>query len=139
MKQSEAINRSVLHFPKVFKKIGIILIVLSIIAAAGVKTVYPDVEQSQKDLFKIIIYNFLILGLFFTAWSRDKFEDEMTLQVRMKAISFTFMTSVFYTIINPLVDIIMKQEATELGSRELIIFMLMLYIVFYTLQKRSIK
>ena len=137
MKQSQVINSTALLFPNYFKKIGILLILVSVAVAVAIKFLFPELEPAQKELYKIIFYNMLILGLFFAAWSRDKFEDEMTLQVRMKAISFTFMTAVFYVIVRPFADMVMNDAAVELGSRELMIFMLMMYILFYKLQKRA--
>ena len=93
--------------------------------------------EEQKDFYKVIFFNILILGLFFIAWSKDKFEDEMTMQIRMKAVGFTLMTSVFYIIFRPIIDLILQEPVTQMSAQELMMFILFMYIIFYKLQKRS--
>ncbi|WP_026703666.1 hypothetical protein [Flavobacterium soli] len=137
MKQSQAINNTAAFFPNYFKKIGLGFIFLAVVIPLCAKFLAFEIVEEQKDFYKIIFFNVLILGLFFIAWSKDKFEDEMTMQIRMKAIGFTFMTSVFYIIFRPLVDLILKEPVTQMSAHELMMFMLFMYIIFYKLQKRS--
>jgi len=138
MKQSQAINNTAAFFPNYFKKIGLGLVILAIALAVGLKFLALEIIEEQKDFYKILFFNILILGFFFIAWSKDKFEDEMSMQIRMKAIGFTFMTSVFYIIFRPIIDLILQDPVTKMSAQELMIFMLFMYIIFYKLQKRSV-
>lgn len=137
MKQSQAINNTAAFFPNYFKKIGLGLIIIAIAIPLSAKFLKLEVTEVQKDFYKVLFFNVLILGLFFVAWSKDKFEDEMTMQIRMKAIGFTFMTSVFYIIFRPIIDLILQDPVTNMSAQELMIFMLFMYILFYKLQKRN--
>lgn len=137
MKQSKSVNGVAALFPNYFKKIGLGMVLITILAVVIVKLLPVEVAEGQKELFKVLFSGLFILGLFFIAWSKDKFEDEMTVQIRLKAISFTFMTSVFYLILRPLVDVILGDAPNKMTAVELMIFMLFMYILFYKLQKRS--
>lgn len=137
MKQSQAINNTAAFFPNYFKKIGLGFILLAIALPVGAKFLAFEMIEEQKDFYKVIFFNVLILGLFFIAWARDKFEDEMTMQLRMKAIGFTLMTAVFYIIFRPLIDLILQEPVTAMTAQELMMFILFMYILFYKLQKRN--
>ena len=137
MKQSQAINNTAAFFPNYFKKIGLGIILLAVAVPVGAKLLSYEFVGEEKDFYKVITFNVLILGLFFIAWARDKFEDEMTMQIRMKAIGFTIMTTVFYMILRPIIDLLLQDPVTEMSAQELMIFILLMYIIFYKLQKRS--
>ena len=137
MKQSQAINNTAAFFPNYFKKIGLGIILLAVAVPVGSKLLSYEFAGEEKNFYKVITFNVLILGLFFVAWARDKFEDEMTMQIRMKAIVFTIMTTVFYMILRPIIDLLLQDPVTEMSAQELMIFILLMYIIFYKLQKRS--
>lgn len=137
MKQSRAATSIVALFPNHFKKIGLGMILITIATVLTVKFLPIEVAEGQREIYKVVLSDLFILGLFFIAWSRDKFEDEMTLQIRLKAVGFTFMTSVFYLVLRPFADIIIGDAPNKMTAIELMIFMLSMYIIFYKLQKRS--
>lgn len=137
MKQSQAINNTAAFFPNYFKKIGLGLILIAVALPLSVKFLAPEIIEGQEEFYKILFFNVLVLGLFFVAWSKDKFEDEMTMQIRMKSIGFTLMTSVFYIIFRPVVDLILQDPVTKMSAQELMMFILFMYILFYKLQKRQ--
>lgn len=137
MKQSKSTNSIAALFPNYFKKIGLGMILTSIAVVLITKFLAVEITETQKEIYKSIFFDVFILGLFFIAWSKDKIEDEMTLLIRLKAIGFTFMTSVFYLILRPLVDIILGDTPNDMSAPELMMFMLFMYILFYKMQKRS--
>ena len=137
MKQSQAINNTAAFFPNHFKKIGLGFILFSIALPLAARFLDFEVDETYKEFYKIFFFNLLILGLFFIAWSKDKFEDEMTMQIRLKAIGFTIMTAVFYMIIRPIVDLILQDPVARMTAQELMMFILFMYILFYKLQKRN--
>lgn len=138
MKQSQAINNTAAFFPNYFKKIGLGIILLAVAIPVSAKLLSYEFAGEEKDFYKVIIFNVLILGLFFVAWARDKFEDEMTMQIRMKAIGFTIMTAVFYMTLRPIIDLILQDPVSKMSAQELMLFILLMYILFYKLQKRSV-
>lgn len=137
MKQSKSVNSIAALFPNYFKKIGLGMIITSIAVILITKFLSVEITETQKEIYKAVFFDVFILGLFFIAWSKDKFEDEMTIQIRLKAIGFTFMTSVFYLILRPLVDLILGDTPNNMSAPELMMFMLFMYILFYKMQKRS--
>ena len=138
MKQSQAISNTAAFLPNYFKKIGLGIILLAVAIPVSAKLLSYEFAEEEKDFYKVIIFNVLILGLFFVAWARDKFEDEMTMQIRMKAIGFTIMTAVFYMILRPIIDLILQDPVSKMSAQELMLFILLMYILFYKLQKRNV-
>lgn len=77
--------------PAYFKKIGIVIVLITIVPVIVFKALNIEFIQAQKKTFEQFMVIPFILGLFFVAWAKDKFEDEMSLLLRLKAIGFSFI------------------------------------------------
>lgn len=124
-------------FPNHFKKVGALLILLAFIAAPIPRLFHLNLTQAKQDVFKLMAFNCIILGLFLIAWAKDKIEDEMTLLIRLKAVSWAFGLAVMLVIINPLMDLVFNDPIIVMKGQELIIQMLLVYLVMYHLFKKG--
>lgn len=129
-------NKHVL-LPVYFKKVGLAVMILAFVPAIIVKSMNFELMQSQKELFRVLTLNAFILGLLFVAWSRDKVEDEMTVSIRLKSMSWTFTWAVLYVIITPLIDLLFKDPIDDLTGQQVVMSMLFVYLIMYYLQKRG--
>lgn len=134
MERKRRKNQPVL-FPVYFKKIGLVVMILAIVPAIVIKSINVEMTQTQKELFRVFTLNAFILGLSFVACSKDKVEDEMTVHIRLKAISLTFSLSVLYIIISPFIDLLFKNPISNQNDQQVIMSMLFLYLIMYYLQK----
>lgn len=123
--------------PLYFKKIGLLVMILAFIPAIIVKSVNVELVQTQKEIFRVLTLNAFILGLLFVAWSRDKVEDEMTVSIRLKAMSWTFTWAVLYFIITPFIALLFKDLIVRLTGQLVVMSMLFVYLTIYYLQKLS--
>jgi hypothetical protein len=124
-------------FPPVFKIVGVILIILAFLPLIFIKS--SNWMDDQKELMLILIFNAIILGLLFVAWSKDRFEDEMTISIRLKAMSLSFIFGVFYTVFMPVLEysfaILYDEPVVVFSSQHLVISMLIFYLIIYYIQK----
>ena len=123
--------------PNYFKIIGIVIIILAFVPMIVIVTMKIGITQAQKETFKILTMNFLILGLLFVAWARDKIEDEMTVYVRLKSMAFTFSWAVLYVILKSLINLIFKFSMGDLSGQELVMTMLSVYLILYFFKKKN--
>jgi len=126
-----------LHFlPNFYKKIGLIIMVLPFAIIISIKLFNPAFLHSHKESILTYLPNICILGLLLFALARDKFEDEMTLLLRLKAIAWTFFVGVFSVITQPLFDRMWGDPIKVLSSQHLIVIMLISYITFFFIMKK---
>ena len=121
--------------PVYFKKIGLVIMILAFVSPIIVKSMNVELLVNQKELFRVLTLNAFILGLLFVAWSKDKVEDEMTVFIRLKAMSWTFTWAVLYVIITPFVDFLFKDPIGVLTGQQVVMSMLFVYLIMYYLQK----
>ena len=121
--------------PAYFKRIGLAVMILTFVPAIIVKAMSIEIAQSQKELLRVLNLNALILGLLFVAWSKDKVEDEMTVSIRLKAVSWSFTWAVLYVIIMPFIDLLFKEPIANLTGQSVVMSMLFVYLIMYYLQK----
>ena len=124
---------------KHFKKMGIGIIVMALLAGLIIKLSHIELMPPQKAFFKVFVMNGFILGLLFVALAKEKVEDEMIAQMRLKAMSQTFIWAVLYVIIRPFMDLVFRDPVKDLMGQELVLAMLFGYLLNYYIQKFSNK
>ncbi len=122
--------------PNYFKLIGLGVIILAIVPALVVNTMGLALSQIQKETFLQLTMNGFIFGLFFVAWAKDKFEDEMSLLLRLRAMGFAFLCAIFFVILDPVFNLVLRDRIREIKSQELVTTMLFVYIIYFWLQKK---
>ena len=123
--------------PVYFEKIGIVVILLSFLPLIIVKAFDIELIKSQKELFKTLTLNILILGMVFIAWSRDKIEDEMTMSIRLSSMAWTFLWAVLLVVVRSSFDFLFHGTSSEFTDHQLVIMMLFYYLFVYYLKKRA--
>ena len=96
-----------------FKILGIII---SLLSAASFFLV-NNYELALKDIFTSLCGNFFLLGFLIIILSKEKYEDERTSQLRLKALSFSFVMTILNILIVPLIlllfQLFMGQESLQ--------------------------
>ena len=75
--------------PNYFKKVGLSLIIISIMSAVIIKLFHLD-DLFNKKILGTIFLDLLIIFCCLIIFSRDKIEDEMTILIRLKQFAGTF-------------------------------------------------
>ncbi|WP_160127944.1 hypothetical protein [Kordia antarctica] len=125
--------------PYSFKKIGIAIILLSILTIIIAKT-----ADFTNPTLKFAMKRIMLIGLLVIALAREKIEDERILTMRGQAFSMAFIAGVVYTLIQPLVnyiaDLFVKDDKgplTDLGDFQILWFLLTMYLLFFYMLKRK--
>lgn len=82
----------------------------------------------------------ILLGLLILMMIKGKIEDEMSQQIRLKAITSSFIFGISFYIVMPFVNYLFVGEFTEtIGTFQLLLTMSVIYFINYYLMKRSEK
>ncbi len=120
--------------PNYFKKVGIIIVLLSFILIVLKKMLnYNDYLGVPA---KILFFSMLIGGLTIFALSKDRIEDEMNMQRRARSMSGAFVFGVVILIVNPLISLLFGDEPSEMPSHQLILTMVGFYLITFNLDKK---
>jgi hypothetical protein len=120
---------------KHFKKMGIGIILMALLTGLTIKLLHIEMMPTQKVFFKVFSMNGFILGLLFVALAKERIEDEMIAQMRLKAMSQTFITAVLYVIVRPFMDLVFRDPIQDVTGQFLVIFMLLGYLLNFHGQK----
>ena len=124
--------------PNYYKKVGISLLILSLITLMTRKYLIEDGELIRQIAKKGMLLSLLLITI-----SKEKIEDELIIKLRGQAFAFAFVAGVIYTLIQPLINylvalVIRPEKAVLNGLDDFIIlwFMLVMYLTFFYLFKR---
>jgi hypothetical protein len=135
--ESKARKENLHLLPNRFKKVGLTLILLPFVVGIVLKLMSLDLLQTQKELYRMLTLSSVNLGLLIIALSKDSIEDEMTIAIRLKAMAWAFTWAVFYVILSPIIDLLLKDPIGVLTGQQVIMSMLFVYMIMYYLQKKS--
>ncbi len=133
--ENEKFNKQPKLLSVKFKKIGIGVIVLSILPGLIIKSMHIVLMQSQRELFKSLSYSGFLIGLLFIVLSRDKEEDELTIYLRLTAMLDMFVFAVIYVIIKPLIVLMFQTTFIDITGQQLVTLMLIGYLISYYLKR----
>lgn len=133
--QNEKFNKQPKLLGVHFKKIGVVVMILSMVPGLIVKTMHIALMESQKDLLKSLSYSGFLLGLLFIALSRDKVEDELTIHIRITSMQEMFIFAVIYVMIKPLIVWVLQSPFTDVSGQQLVALMLVGYLISFYLKK----
>lgn len=86
-------------FPNYFKKIALVLVLISIVIAFLLKT-YVQVETATGE----ILGNGFLIAMMFFIYSQSKEEDEMTRNIRLRSLGMSIFAVIIYCIIDPYIN-----------------------------------
>ena len=133
--QNEKFNKQPKLLGVHFKKIGVVVMILSMVPGLIVKTMHIVLMESQKDLLKSLSYSGFLLGLLFIALSRDKVEDGLTIHIRITSMQEMFIFAVIYVMIKPLIVWVLQSPFTDVSGQQLVALMLVGYLISFYLKK----
>lgn len=137
MNTTKSISNIARLFPNYFKKIGLAIIILAVISAVVIKYFLAEPNLETKALLKNMHFSFLNIGLFIISMSKDKLEDERSMLMRMQAMLFTIGFAVLCLLISPIMDLAFGELVSEMGGNQLMLLILLEYIIFYRIQKKT--
>ena len=124
--------------PNQYKKVGMALLIISIIALLTRKYFFEDLVLVQQ-----IGKKGMLLALLLITISKEKIEDELITKLREQAFAVAFISGVIYTLIQPLINylvaLLIKPEKAiynDLGDFVVLWFMLVMYLTFFYMFKR---
>lgn len=126
--------------PNHYKKIGWVGFILSFVILISTKFFDGDYSILIEILKRLLLVFLLIVVM-----SKEKMEDEMIKSIRSQAFSFAFVGAVAYTLLQPVVNLIVssivkpeKAIFEDLGDFQVLWFMMIVYlVVFMKLKKRA--
>lgn len=123
--------------PRKFRVLGYFFIMLAILLAVLHKT---EIIDYGKNITKLMAKSMILLGLLILMMIKGKIEDEMSQQIRLKAITSSFIFGISFYIVMPFVNYLFVGEFTEtIGTFQLLLTMSVIYFINYYLIKRSEK
>lgn len=129
--------------PRYFIPIGMCLVILPVVFMAVTKLIYDDVRAEfgdhNRDILKVIFDSCIILGLTFMTLTRSKIENEATKNARITGIIGGFMAGIVMVLLTPLFDLFEAGPLEGINSRQLVMWMLIMSLVFRYAAKRGIQ
>ena len=116
--------------PNYFKKVGLSLIIISIMSAVIIKVFHLD-DLFNKKILGTIFLDLLIIFCCLIIFSRDKIEDEMTFFIRLKHFAGTFAGMVTMVILRNIMDIASGENPKDYSATELIFAMCFFHLTFH--------
>lgn len=128
------------QLPNSFKKVGIGIILISVIAIIGIK-----LSIDTPDLKKIAMYG-VLLGLLVISISKEKIEDELIINLRMQSYAVAFIAGVFIILTNPLFHYLahtlfekQQENYQGMGDWQILWILLSIQVFYFELLKRFNK
>ena len=129
------------QLPNSFKKVGIGIIILSLVAIIANKLSIDNAELTLTAKYGILV------GLLVISISKEKIEDELITSLRMQSYTFAFIAGVVITLLsNPLVNFIAnlisdeQQQVFEgVGDWQILWMLLSIQVFYFEFLKRMSK
>jgi hypothetical protein len=131
----------VMLLPRSFKIIGFSIVVIYVLSALIFnKILHYEFSQSFRESLGLWFKNILIVGLFFIVWSKNKTEDERTVQLRLRSLVIAFsFTVMYFFLVSPFIDILAGDKPKIISAHHCLIMIFTLCIGHFELMKRSNK
>ena len=121
--------------PNKFKKLGIGLLVISLVIHFAAKMKISDFDI---ELLKSISNIGLLISFSLIAFTRDKDEDELTLKIRTTALVAGFLFGVVEVILQPFVHLLIEGKYfSEIDGVQMLIHMFLAYFAMSFVLKRK--
>ena len=124
--------KSHILFPNRYKKIGLIIIILSILIPIAWHFLSPSTFP-DKNLVKKLMKLFVFTGFTFLIFSKEKVEDEFITIGRLRAGAISFFTIITLIILRLFVSLFTDSFAQSTES--IILQQCIFYLVFFQLYK----
>src|SRR6056297_3637242 len=102
--------------PNYYKKIGLILSVLSFIFLV-VNLFYPDIIQWHQELIKWIFKDILLISLLLVAFAREKAESDKTNKLRTARLKQSFLFGVAVLVLDSISELSFNLKEVEIDRK----------------------
>ncbi|OAB79806.1 hypothetical protein [Cochleicola gelatinilyticus] len=135
------VNMKRYQLPNIFKKIGVGIIILSLVVLIVNKFSIENIDLKLTAKYGILV------GLLLISISKEKIEDELVTSLRMQSYTFAFIAGVIITLLtNPLFNyisnLISEKQAEHfegVGDWEILWILLSVQVFYFEFLKRMNK
>lgn len=133
-------DKNLILLPAKFRKIGISLVIGSVILAIVAKPALPSFQLSPelKELIFHTLFGLINLGLFFIFYARMHKDDEMTVQMKLKATMISVLFATLMFIVKPIIDTLFG-DPINISAAYTIMLIQIMQITNYWMMKRKLK
>ena len=121
--------------PNYFKKIGLVISIAAIITQISLVYISQNEPYSQKEIIKTMCSSLFTVGLFFFAFSKEKFEDEMNYFIRMRSMALTLLFVIITGILSPILYLVFNEVPTIRETQRFATTVILQYIATFYIQK----
>ncbi len=132
-KSEKEVFKKLKLFPRWFKYLGLVLIVISATVPFSFDL---NLLYDGKNYIGVQGAN---LGLFLICFARDKIEDEMTNLIRLKSFYRSVIFGFLYVIVMDTGSYIMGNKFNEMPAYQLVFYIMSFYIFSYYITKSKIR
>lgn len=97
-RKSDLEKLSSIQLPNYFKRLGFVISICAIILLIINKMSFESV------LFKSVLKQIVLIGLLLVSISKEKFEDERIINIRMRSFMIAFLLGVLFALLLPIID-----------------------------------
>lgn len=131
--------RTLRLLPTSFKTVGMVVMVLAIASLVLVKVMHVQIDSPAKELLRILTVDLFLVGLLCIAFARDRMEDEMTTELRIRSMASAFLFAVIFVMVMPIISLVAGDPIEDMKGQQVIITMLIIYLLrFYTSKRRMV-
>ena len=121
--------------PNYFKKIGLVISIAAIITQISLVYISQNEPYSQKEIIKTMCSSLFTVGLFFFAFSKEKFEDEMNYFIRMRSMALTLLFVIITGILSPILYLVFNEAPTIRETQGFATTVILQYMATFYIQK----
>lgn len=128
--------RTLRLLPTSFKTVGMVVMVLAIASPVLVKVMHVQIDSPAKELLRILTVDLFLVGLLCIAFARDRMEDEMTTELRIRSMASAFLFAVIFVMVMPIISLVAGDPIEDMKGQQVIMTMLIIYLLRYYTSKR---
>lgn len=128
--------RTLRLLPTSFKTVGMVVMVLAIASLVLVKVMHVQIDSPAKELLRILTVDLFLVGLLSIAFARDRMEDEMTTELRIRSMASAFLFAVIFVMVMPIISLVAGDPIEDMKGQQVIMTMLIIYLLRYYTSKR---
>ena len=134
-KMTDYFNKPLNLLPNYFKKIGLGFILATVVFFISIKILGINFTAEKKEMLKTILSDAFLFGMVIVAFSKDKDEDELSMQIRLKALGTAFVSVVMFKITRDVFSFVL-QEPIETMKGDFNLMMFWYFTTYYAAKRR---
>ena len=134
-------DKNSILLPAKFRKIGILLIISSVVLAFIFKPVQTSLEfpKEVSSLVYHVLFGLINVGLFAIFYAKRSTDDEMTTQMKLKATMLSVLSVTLMFIIKPIIDTIFGDPITLTAGFTIIMLQSLQILMYYQMKRKLIQ